>query len=200
MVYCLTVAELWGEAWFEAEEVPQPVRHAAVEEGGQLGVRNLKGIFSANCRLNYWEFDSARRALEVEKFDVVGARLDGVLRDPVVPGDREPVASACHSHVKQAPLISIGALVPGCSEQFTRYKPILNLANASRREAVRSNGGDEHRGPLEAFGFVDCCEVDCVEGQVNLAVESLVSSLRVVNNVDTEVAVVPVTPVLPAHL
>jgi hypothetical protein len=69
MVNCLAVAELRGQPRLEPEEVAEPERHRALEEGGHLAVRDLDRLVVALVpRLD-------RRQLDLVDVDLVGSEL-----------------------------------------------------------------------------------------------------------------------------
>ena len=129
-----------------------------------------------------------------------GLGRDALGRHPLVARHRHPVTCSGQGDVEQPPLVGIAPFVAVGGEQLAWHKPVLALAGPRRREAVGGHRRHEHQRPLEALRPVHGGQVDGVELEVRLAVEVLVRTLGVVDDVDRQVAVVPVASVLTADL
>lgn len=196
----LPIAELRGEPGLEAEKVSEAVGHSAVEEGGQLAVGDLNDPFVVVGRLDRRKLDGSGIDLVAGELPVVRARTYRPLRHPIVPRDRDPVAGPRHSNVEQPALVGVASLVAAGREHAAGHQPILDLARTRRREPGGRHRRDEDRRPFQAFRPMHGGEVDGVELEVLLTIEALVRSLGIVDDVDGEVAVVPVATILAADL
>ena len=103
----LAVAEFRGQPGLEADQVAQPERQSAVDERGEFAVGDRDGIARRPVRRVSiaGSDDVLWLHLKVGKLPVVraGAPRPGV--DPLVAGDRQPVAGAGQRDVEQAPLV-----------------------------------------------------------------------------------------------
>src|SRR5258708_32268088 len=97
----LPVAEFRREARLEPQQVPQPERLRAVEEGRELAIAQLDRLLVDFTRIDVWETNGFWRGRMGRQLGPVGTGLNALLDHPLVSGDREPIAVPRGRHVEQ---------------------------------------------------------------------------------------------------